>query len=98
MAFSARSDEHSIFKLGILRNKVLLVSITIAILLQIAVIYVPFLQVAFKTYPLSLRDWAIILGSAGALFLLEELRKVFFPRLYSLGKYQPVRNHGSIRR
>ena len=91
MAFSARSDEHSIFKLGILRNKILVFSIFVAILLQLAVIYVPFLQTAFRTYPLPLSDWAIVLGSAGGLFLLEELRKLFFPRLFSLGKYQPVR-------
>jgi len=49
---------------------------------------VPFLQVAFKTYPLSLQDWAVILGSSIGLFLLEELRKVIFPNLYSLGKYK----------
>jgi Ca2+-transporting ATPase len=91
MAFSARSDEHSIFKLGILRNKILLFSILLAVLLQLAVIYVPFLQTAFRTYPLSLSDWGIIIGSAGGLFLLEELRKIFFPHLYSLGKYQPIR-------
>jgi P-type Ca2+ transporter type 2C len=91
MAFSARSDEHSIFKLGILRNKVLIYSISLAVILQLAVIYVPFMQVAFQTYPLSLRDWAIILGASGGLFLLEELRKVFFPRLYSFGKYRPFK-------
>jgi Ca2+-transporting ATPase len=91
MAFSARSDEHSVFKIGILRNKVLIISISLAIVLQLIVIYVPFMQVAFRTYPLSLRDWAIILGSAGGLFILEELRKVFFPKLYGMGKYRPFR-------
>jgi Ca2+-transporting ATPase len=89
MAFSARSDEHSIFKIGILRNKALLVSIGIAVLLQIAVIYIPFLQTAFHTYPLNLRDWVIVIGASGGLFFLEELRKIFFPHLYSLGKYLP---------
>ena len=91
MAFSARSDEHTVFKLGFFRNKILIGSISLAILLQLAVIYVPFLQAAFKTYPLSLLDWAIILSAALGLFLLEELRKVFFPRLYGLGKYRPIR-------
>jgi Ca2+-transporting ATPase len=91
MAFSARSDEHSIFKIGIRRNKALIISIGLAVLLQIAVIYVPFLQTAFHTYPLNLRDWAIIVGAAGGVFLLEELRKIFFPHLYSLGKYIPHR-------
>jgi P-type Ca2+ transporter type 2C len=91
MAFSARSDEHSIFKIGILRNKALLISIGLAVLLQLAVIYLPFLQTAFHTYPLSLGDWAIILGASGGVFILEELRKIFVPNLFSLGKYQPLR-------
>jgi Ca2+-transporting ATPase len=91
MAFSARSDEHSIFKIGILRNKALVISIGLAILLQIAVIYVPFLQTAFHTYPLNLRDWAIVIGASAGLFILEELRKLFWPHLFSLGKYAPKR-------
>jgi Ca2+-transporting ATPase len=91
MAFSARSDEHTVFKLGFFRNKVLIGSISLAILLQLAVIYVPFLQAAFKTYPLSFQDWAIILSASIGLFLLEELRKTIFPRLYSWGKYMPFR-------
>jgi Ca2+-transporting ATPase len=91
MAFSARSDEHTVFKLGFFRNKVLIGSISLAILLQLAVIYVPFLQAAFKTYPLSLGDWAVILSASVGLFLLEELRKACLPRLYNLGKYKPFR-------
>ena len=91
MAFSARSDEHTVFKLGFFRNKVLIGSISLAILLQLAVLYVPFLQAAFKTYPLNLQDWMVILSASIGLFLLEVLRKVFFPRLYSWGKYRPFR-------
>jgi Ca2+-transporting ATPase len=91
MAFSARSDEHSIFKIGILRNKALLISIGLAVLLQMAGIYLPFLQTAFHTYPLNLRDWAIVIGSAGGLFVLEELRKLIWPHLYAAGKYLPAR-------
>lgn len=88
MAFSARSDEHTIFKLGIFRNRVLVISIVFAVLLQIAVVYLPFLQKAFGTFPLTLRDWGIVVSAAGGLFALEELRKVFFPRLYSFGKFK----------
>lgn len=89
MAFSARSDEHTVFRIGLFRNKVLVLSIFLAVCLQLAVVYVPFMQVAFGTYPLDLRDWAIIILAAGGLFLVEELRKLFLPRLYSFGKYRP---------
>jgi Ca2+-transporting ATPase len=87
MAFSARSDEHTVFKLGIFRNRALLFSISIAVLLQLAVVYVPFLQVAFHTVPLRLSEWGIILAAGGGLFIIEEIRKAIFPRLFSIGKW-----------
>ncbi len=92
MAFSARSDEHTIFKLGVFRNRALVISIGIAALLQMAVVYVPFLQTAFDTFPLTLRDWGIVVLAAGGLFTLEEIRKAFFPKLYSLGKYKSIKS------
>ncbi len=88
MAFSARSDEHTIFKLGVFRSRALVISIGIAVLLQVAVVYVPFLQTAFGTFPLTLRDWGIVVLAAGGLFTLEEIRKALFPKLYSSGKYK----------
>ena len=91
MAFSARSDEHTVFRLGVFRNRVLVLSIGLALLLQVAVVYVPFLQTAFKTVPLTRGDWGIVVLAAGGLFALEEARKVAFPKLYSFGKYRPVK-------
>jgi Ca2+-transporting ATPase len=92
MAFSARSDEHTIFKLGIFRNRALVFSIGIAVLLQIAVVYVPFLQIAFGTFPLTLSDWGIVVLAAGGLFAFEEIRKAIFPKLYSFGKYNTIQS------
>ncbi len=89
-AFNARSDERTIFKLGVLRNKWLVVSISVAILLQMAVIYVPFLQVAFHTVPLGIDKWGIAILAGGSLFVIEETRKILFPRLFSLGKWKPL--------
>jgi Ca2+-transporting ATPase len=86
MAFSARSDEHSVFRLGFFKNKILVASITLVALLQVAIVYVPFLQVAFHTASIGLRDWGIILGSGLSLFLLEEARKHLCPGLFSWGK------------
>jgi P-type Ca2+ transporter type 2C len=86
IAFSARSDEHSIFKIGLFRNKILVLSIAFVALLQVAIVYIPFFQTAFHTAPIRLLDWGIILGAGLALFSLEEIRKHFFPRLFSLGK------------
>ncbi len=93
-AFNARSDERTLLSLGLLSNKVLLASIALAIALQLAVLYIPAGQAAFQTVPLSLERWGIALGAAACLFFIEEIRKLLFPRLFSLGKYQPLRGGG----
>jgi Ca2+-transporting ATPase len=90
-AFNARSDEYTVFKLGVFRNRWLLLTISAAIMLQLSVIYVPFLQVAFGTVPLGIERWGIVILAGGSLFVVEEIRKVLFPRLFSLGKWRPLR-------
>jgi len=90
-AFNARSDERTVFKLGVLRNRWLAASVSVAIMLQIAVIYVPFLQAAFRTAPLNLSEWGIVILAGGSLFIIEETRKALFPKLFSLGKWRPVK-------
>jgi len=89
-AFNARSDEYTSFRLGIFRNRWLVVSILIAIILQLAVVYMPFLQVAFKTVPLGIDKWGIAILAGGSLFAIEEIRKTLFPRLFTLGKWKPL--------
>ncbi|MEE9400154.1 MAG: HAD-IC family P-type ATPase, partial [Dehalococcoidales bacterium] len=90
-AFNARSDEYTIFRLGVFRNRWLIMSIAVAIVLQLAVIYVPFLQVAFSTVPLGINGWAIALSAGSALFVIEETRKALFPRLFTLGRWRPLK-------
>jgi P-type Ca2+ transporter type 2C len=96
IAFSARSDEYTIFKLGAFRNKPLVLIICGSVLLQMAVIYVPFLQKAFKTVPLGIDKWAIALAAGLGLFILEEARKAFFPKLYSYGKWKSVKKKTKV--
>ena len=59
-----------------------------AVLLQLAVIYVPFLQIAFGTVPLGIDKWGIAILAGGSLFVIEETRKVLFPRLFTIGKWR----------
>ncbi|MFP3879818.1 MAG: cation-translocating P-type ATPase, partial [Dehalococcoidia bacterium] len=89
-AFNARADEYTVFKLGVFRNRWLVIAIFTSILLQLAVIYVPFLQVAFSTVPLAIDQWGIAILAGGSLFTIEEARKLVFPRLFSLGKWKPI--------
>jgi len=90
-AFLVRSDEHTVFKLGIFRNRWLVFAISAAILLQLAVVYAPPLQLAFHTVPLDITQWGIILIGPVSLFVIEECRKAFFPNLFSFGKWKPLR-------
>ncbi len=89
-AFNARSDEHTIFQLGVFRNRYLLAAIAVAVCLQLAVIYIPFMQIPFQTVPMSIEQWGIALGAGGSLFLIEETRKLIAPRLFSFGKWAPL--------
>nr|WP_329956819.1 calcium-translocating P-type ATPase, SERCA-type [Methanosarcina barkeri] len=76
-AFNWRSDRYSIFSLGIFTNRSLVYAVLTTIILQLVVIYVPFFQTAFRTVPLSLSDWGVILPLASTTLISMELIKYF---------------------
>jgi Ca2+-transporting ATPase len=72
--FGARSDERSAF-VGFFSNMWLWAAVLLALLLQSAVVYVPFLQQVFSTVALGPGDW-LLCGAAGSSVLwLRELSK-----------------------
>lgn len=73
--FNARSDDQSAF-VGLFSNKWLWGAVLLSLLLQIAVIYVPFLQQAFSTVSLSLEDWLLCTLAASSVLWLSELLKL----------------------
>jgi Ca2+-transporting ATPase len=91
VAFNARSDELTIFRLGVLRNRPLLLALAIAVLLQLAVIHLPLLQKPFHTVPMHSYEWVMAMTLGVGMFVAETLRKILAPRLFSLGKWKPVR-------
>lgn len=60
-AHSSRSERYSVFKLGFFSNLTLIWASLLSFFLLLIVLYLPFLQGIFKTYPLSFRDWIIII-------------------------------------
>jgi P-type Ca2+ transporter type 2C len=74
-AFGIRSTHDSLFSIGLKSNKLLLGMALLVFALQIAVVYVPFLQTMFGTQALSLVDFAICLGIGAALFAAVEFEK-----------------------
>jgi potassium/sodium efflux P-type ATPase len=78
-AFNARSTTLSAFN-GIGTNRWLLAAVALGLVLQIAVVHVPFLQVAFGTAALDAAHWLITLAFASLVLWVEEIRKVFLRR------------------
>ena len=70
--FNCRSEKFSNFS-----NKFLVVAIGLSFLLQLAVIYVPFLQGVFRTTALSIIDWVAILVVASLIFVSDWLVERF---------------------
>jgi Ca2+-transporting ATPase len=70
-----RSGRDSTFKLGFFSNLPLLGSVVLTILLQLAVIYVPFLQDIFETDALTAGQFGICFLASLALFLVIEAEK-----------------------
>ncbi len=74
-ALSVRSTHRFIFSSGLFINKPMLASVAGTILLQLAIIYVPFLQTILKTTYLEWNAMAtVIMVTAGALFCIELLK------------------------
>ena len=61
-AFNLRSQRRSVFSLGLLSNRWLVIAFLTVIALEVMVVYVPFLQPVFKTMPLSWADWGIVVA------------------------------------
>lgn len=62
--FDCRSSR-SIFHRKLLENKFLVLAVLSSLFLMLAVLYFEPLQPVFKTVPLDLRDWALVLVAAG---------------------------------
>ncbi|MHB8124253.1 MAG: calcium-transporting P-type ATPase, PMR1-type [Desulfitobacteriaceae bacterium] len=64
--FDCRSEERGIFEMGIFKNQYLVAAVAISTIMQLAVLYIPVLQVIFKTTPLVGWQWGLILAVTGA--------------------------------
>jgi Ca2+-transporting ATPase len=73
--FNARSDEDSAFQ-GLFANHWLWLAVILSLLLQVMVVYTPFLQQAFSTVSLSLGDWLLCIAVASSVLWLREASKL----------------------
>lgn len=78
---AVRSDHTFLYQQGIFSNLPLILAVTITFLLQMAVVYHPFLNEIFKTEPLSWTELGICIGASVIVFHAVELEK-FLKRWY----------------
>jgi len=72
---AVRSERDSLFRIGLLTNKPLLGAVALMVVLQLAVVYVPFLQGFLMTTALSAGDLALSLALSTVAFWSVELEK-----------------------
>jgi len=72
-----RSEKESLFTQGIFSNKPLLGAVLLAFVLQMATIYVPFLNPVFKTEPLTMSELILSLALSTVVFFAVEVEKYF---------------------
>jgi magnesium-transporting ATPase (P-type) len=73
--FNARSDRTSAFQ-DLFTNPLLWGAIALSVALQVAVVHVPFLNIAFNTTPLALEDWVACIVLASIVLWANEGKKL----------------------
>jgi len=79
-AYTARSEYHSVFAIGVFSNKWMNWAVLASFLLVLMVVYVPFLNPFFDTVSLSLDDWLLMTPFFFASPIAMELVKLYFRR------------------
>ena len=80
LALGWRSTRDSLFRIGLFSNPAMLAAVGGSILLQLGVIYVPFLQDFFRTVALSGRQLLVCATAAAGLFVAVEIHKAILRR------------------
>ena len=77
LGLAIRSDTDSLFTLGLMSNKPLLGAVLLTFALQMATIYVPWLNPIFKTQPLAAWELGVCVALAALVFVAVELEKAW---------------------
>jgi len=79
-AFTARSERYPLLKIGVFTNKNMNYAILASLVLMLAVVYVPFLNVIFSTVPLGWQQWEVMLPLLLIPSVAAEVVKYFVSR------------------
>jgi len=75
-----RSERLSLFRIGVLSNRPLAGAVALTVVLQLALVYVPFLQKIFKTADLPASDLFLSVAVPAVIFCAVEFEKWFVRR------------------
>ena len=78
-AMTCRSQTKTVYQIGLLSNRMFLVSVGGSLIGQLLVIYFPLLQAVFQTEALTCFDLVFLLCLTSSVFVVSEMRKVLFP-------------------
>jgi len=86
-SYNFRFEDKGILRKGIFANKILNISVAVSILLQVGLIYVPFLQKVFSTTSLDISHWiAIILCSIIPVLIINLVDEIIIKRRKKLAE------------
>jgi Ca2+-transporting ATPase len=80
LALEVRSEENSLLKIGLFTNRPMIIAVIVTVLLQLLVIYLPFLQRIFKTQALEPGELLIPIALSLLVMAAVEVYKVFVRR------------------
>jgi len=91
-----RSERDSLFTQGVFSNPALIATVVFTVALQLATIYVPFLNPIFKTEELTIDELAFCLLMSSLVFVAVEIEKIFVRRgwLYANNRASSVQGIG----
>jgi Ca2+-transporting ATPase len=75
-ALNCRSEQRSLFQIGVFTNRWLWLAILWECVILMLVLYIPILQGAFRVFPLGVGDWLIVVCSAFTIFIVAEVYKL----------------------
>ncbi len=79
-AYTSRSERYSIWAIGPFSNRYMQYAVASSLAIQLAIIYVPFLDPVFKTTFLGLREWEVMVPLILVPSLAAEINKWFLRR------------------
>ena len=81
IAYTCRSERHSLFTVGVLSNKYMQWAVLASAVILLSIIYVPFLDPIFDTASLGLNEWLVMVPLILMAPIAAELNKLVLRRL-----------------